>query len=50
MIRFINGTPKYVWLSQHANGSAYTFKALQKDASGKRVCHPPTHTPHQTPH
>lgn len=37
MIRFKGGVPKKVWLSQHANGEAYTFKALEKDASGKRV-------------
>lgn len=37
MIRFINSEPKYVWLSQHANGEAYTFSALQKDSKGKRV-------------
>ena len=37
MIRFINGEPKYIWLSQHANGEAFTFAALKKDASGKRV-------------
>ncbi|KAF2676542.1 hypothetical protein K458DRAFT_447452 [Lentithecium fluviatile CBS 122367] len=36
MIRFINGVPKYVWFSQHANGEAYTFEALKKDSSGKR--------------
>jgi hypothetical protein len=37
MIRFINGEPKYVWFSQHANGEAFTFSALQKDKPGKRV-------------
>jgi hypothetical protein len=37
MIRFVNGVPKYVWFSQHANGEAYTFEALKKDGSGKRV-------------
>jgi hypothetical protein len=40
MIRFINGEPKYVWFSQHANGEAFTFSALQKDKSGKRVGFP----------
>lgn len=39
MIRFVNGEPKYVWFSQHSNGEAYTFSALKKDASGKRVSH-----------
>lgn len=37
MIRFSNGVPQSVWLSQHANGEAYTFSCLQKDVSGKRV-------------
>jgi hypothetical protein len=37
MIRFIGGEPKYVWFSQHANGEAFAFSALQKDQSGKRV-------------
>ncbi|KAF2711734.1 hypothetical protein K504DRAFT_489547 [Pleomassaria siparia CBS 279.74] len=36
MIRFINGVPKYVWYSQHANGEAFTFEALKKDQTGKR--------------
>ena len=42
MIRFIDSVPKYVWLSQHANGEAYAFKALEKDGSGRRVCSPVT--------
>jgi len=36
MVRFINGTPTYVWLSQHSNGEAFTFSALKKDSTGKR--------------
>ncbi|KAF1848696.1 uncharacterized protein K460DRAFT_278395 [Cucurbitaria berberidis CBS 394.84] len=36
MIRFKNGVPKAVWLSQHSNGEAYTFSCLKKDSSGKR--------------
>ncbi|KAH7378320.1 hypothetical protein BKA66DRAFT_149445 [Pyrenochaeta sp. MPI-SDFR-AT-0127] len=36
MIRFNNGVPQSVWLSQHANGAAYTFSSLNKDKSGKR--------------
>ncbi|KAF2244957.1 hypothetical protein BU26DRAFT_568938 [Trematosphaeria pertusa] len=36
MIRFINGVPKYVWFSQHANGEAFTFSVLKKDKAGKR--------------
>jgi hypothetical protein len=46
MIRFVNGSPKYIWLSQHANGEAFTFHALSKDASGKRVSH--NSSPHLT--
>ncbi|KAF3035655.1 hypothetical protein E8E12_002050 [Didymella heteroderae] len=30
MIRFKGGKPKQVWLSQHSNGEAYTFDALEK--------------------
>jgi hypothetical protein len=37
MIRFIDGKPKYVWLSQHSNGEAYAFTALEKTDAGKRV-------------
>lgn len=37
MVRFKDGTPTKVWLSQHANGEAFTFKALEKDTTGKRV-------------
>ncbi|KAF3045794.1 hypothetical protein E8E11_007871 [Didymella keratinophila] len=33
MIRFKNNKPKKVWLSQHANGEAYTFHALKKSGS-----------------
>ncbi|KAF2625693.1 hypothetical protein BU25DRAFT_345322, partial [Macroventuria anomochaeta] len=36
MIRFKGGDPKTVWLSQHGNGEAYTYKALEKYKSGKR--------------
>ncbi|KAF1973319.1 hypothetical protein BU23DRAFT_135373, partial [Bimuria novae-zelandiae CBS 107.79] len=36
MIRFVNGQPTAIWYSSHANGAAYTFSAVQKDASGKR--------------
>lgn len=38
MIRFKNRTSKKVWLSQHANGEAYTFRALEKN--GARVSLP----------
>jgi hypothetical protein len=36
MIRFVNGSPKFAWYSQHANGEAFKFDILKKDASGKR--------------
>ncbi|KAH8712234.1 hypothetical protein GQ44DRAFT_762697 [Phaeosphaeriaceae sp. PMI808] len=40
MIRFINGVPTYIWLSQHSNGEAFTFAAMNKDTSGKRpICY-----------
>lgn len=35
MIRFSNGTPRYVWYSQHANGEAFKYSVLRK--SGLRV-------------
>ncbi|KAF2146347.1 uncharacterized protein K452DRAFT_283624 [Aplosporella prunicola CBS 121167] len=34
MVRFENGTPTYVWYSQHSNGQAFAYKVLHKD--GKR--------------
>ncbi|KAJ4992948.1 vacuolar protein sorting-associated protein 62 [Stagonosporopsis vannaccii] len=37
MVRFQRGVPTTVWLSQHANGEAFTFTALEKNASGKRA-------------
>lgn len=36
LVRFVNGMPSAVWYSQHANGEAFAWKALQKDAAGKR--------------
>ena len=35
MIRFENGQPKAIWYSQHANGEAFTYDAVEKD--GRRV-------------
>ncbi|KAJ4367962.1 hypothetical protein N0V86_009803 [Didymella sp. IMI 355093] len=35
MIRFKGGRPRKAWLSQHANGEAYTFDALEKDSNGR---------------
>lgn len=39
MIRFKGGKPKKAWLSQHSNGEAYAFGALEKnkDGNGLRV-------------
>jgi len=34
MVRFVNGTPTHVWYSQHSNGQAYTYEAVEK--SGNR--------------
>jgi hypothetical protein len=44
MIRFVSGIPKYIWLSQHSNGEAYTFSCLQKDPTCKRVIPTLRHT------
>lgn len=37
MLRFRNGVPESIWLSQHSNGEAYTYACLEKPADGKRV-------------
>ena len=37
MVRFVNGVPKYVWYSQHANGEAFKYEVVKKDKSGFRV-------------
>ncbi|KAK6520560.1 Vacuolar protein sorting-associated protein 62 [Arthrobotrys conoides] len=34
MVRFVNGEPKYMFLSQHTGGDAYVWEALEK--KGKR--------------
>lgn len=31
MIRFQNGTPQAIWYSQHGNGQAFTYKAVEKE-------------------
>lgn len=33
MIRFVNGSPKYIWYSQHSNGAAYKWDAVEKASS-----------------
>ncbi|CAG8951660.1 hypothetical protein HYFRA_00005460 [Hymenoscyphus fraxineus] len=30
MIRFLNGVPQAVWYSQHSNGQAFTYEAVEK--------------------
>lgn len=37
VVRFHNGTPVEMFLSEHAGGASYTFRAMEKDASGQRV-------------
>lgn len=37
VVRFHNGTPVEMFLSEHAGGASYTFRAMEKDASGNRV-------------
>ena len=34
MVRFTNGAPQAIWYSQHANGQAFTYDAVEK--SGER--------------
>jgi hypothetical protein len=33
MIRFYSGEPRYMFLSQHEDGTAYEWAALQKDGN-----------------
>lgn len=35
MVRFVNGEPKWIYISQHNGGDAYTYEAVEK--RGKRV-------------
>ncbi|KAK6359725.1 Vacuolar protein sorting-associated protein 62 [Orbilia brochopaga] len=44
MVRFVNGKPKWMFLSQHAGGDAYVWDALEKQ--GKRVHSPLLFTLH----
>ena len=48
LVRFINGKPKYVFVSEHYFGQAYTYDAVEK--LGKRVSqvHPQTSQPKLT--
>ena len=36
MVRFANGVPQYVWYSQHANGQAFKYAAVEKGDDGAR--------------
>ncbi|TVY84059.1 putative vacuolar protein sorting-associated protein TDA6 [Lachnellula suecica] len=36
MIRFVDGEPSAVWFSQHGNGEAFTYAAVEKAPDGKR--------------
>lgn len=36
MVRFANGVPTGVWFSQHANGQAFRYSAVEKDSAGVR--------------
>jgi hypothetical protein len=37
MVRFVNGTPSAMWFSQHSNGEAFTYQAVEKGKDGMRV-------------
>ena len=37
LLRFHNGTPTVMWFSQHSNGEAFTYKAVEKYETTKRV-------------
>jgi hypothetical protein len=37
MVRFVNATPSAMWFSQHSNGEAFTYQAVEKGKDGKRV-------------
>lgn len=36
MVRFVDGVPRWIFLSQHQGGDTYTFEAVEK--KGQRVC------------
>jgi hypothetical protein len=40
VMKFRNGVPETMFISQHTGGRTYTFGAMEK--YGKRVSHPPT--------
>jgi hypothetical protein len=39
MVRFANGVPQAMWFSQHANGQAFTWSAIEKTPEGRPVAY-----------
>jgi hypothetical protein len=39
MVRFANGVPQAMWFSQHANGQAFTWSAVEKTSSGRPIAY-----------
>lgn len=39
MVRFLNGAPQAVWFSQHANGQAFKYSAVEKTSDGRPVAY-----------
>jgi hypothetical protein len=39
MVRFSNGVPQAMWFSQHANGQAFTWSAVEKTSSGRPIAY-----------
>jgi hypothetical protein len=39
MVRFLNGVPQSMWFSQHANGQAFTWSAVEKTESGRPIAY-----------
>ncbi|KAH7584962.1 uncharacterized protein GVI51_I10087 [Nakaseomyces glabratus] len=37
LVRFYNGVPKYIWMSAHGGGSAYTYEAIEKKKRLRRI-------------
>ena len=46
MVRFKNGVPQAVWYSQHQNGEAFTYAAVDKYKGGSRVSELDPYTKH----
>jgi hypothetical protein len=39
MVRFSNGVPQAIWYSQHANGQAFNYNAVEKTDSGRPIAY-----------